>query len=35
LIGCHHRRQGTSPMMTHLTSNYANSPLRKPKIAKN
>jgi hypothetical protein len=35
LIGCHHRRQGTSPMMTHLTSNYANSPLRKQKLAKN
>jgi hypothetical protein len=35
LIGCHHQRQGTSPMMTHLTSNYANFPLNKPKLTKN
>jgi len=34
LIGCHHKRQGTSAMMTHLTFNCPNSPLRKPKIAK-
>jgi hypothetical protein len=34
LIECHHRRKGTSPMMTHLTSNCPNSPLKKPKIAK-
>jgi hypothetical protein len=35
LIGCHIQRQGISPMMTHLTSNCANFPLRKPKLAKN
>jgi len=34
LIRCHHKKQGTSAMMTHLTSNCPNSPLRKPKIAK-
>jgi hypothetical protein len=35
LIGCHHRKQGTSPMMTHLTSNCLNSPLRKSNLGKN
>jgi macrodomain Ter protein organizer (MatP/YcbG family) len=34
LIGCHYRRNGTSPMMTHLTSGCKNSPLKKSKVAK-
>jgi hypothetical protein len=35
LIGCHYRRNNTSPMMTHLTSNCPNSPLKKSKLPKN
>jgi hypothetical protein len=35
LIGCHHRRNGTSAMMTHLQFNCPNSPLKKSKLSKN
>jgi hypothetical protein len=35
LIGCHHKRQCTLLLMTHLTSNCTNSQLRKPKLVKN
>ncbi|XP_059441769.1 zinc finger BED domain-containing protein RICESLEEPER 2-like [Corylus avellana] len=34
LIGCHYRRNGTSSMMTHLTSGCQNSPLKKSKVTK-
>jgi hypothetical protein len=35
LIGCHCKINGTSPMMTHLTSNCPNSSLKKSKLLKN
>jgi hypothetical protein len=35
LIGCHYKRNDTLPMMTHLTSNCQNSPLKKSKLPKN
>jgi hypothetical protein len=35
LIGCHYKRNGTSAMMNHLTSNCPNSPLKKSKLPKN
>ncbi|XP_059462001.1 zinc finger BED domain-containing protein RICESLEEPER 2-like [Corylus avellana] len=34
LIGCHYRRNGTSPMMTHLTHGCPTSPLLKSKLSK-
>ena len=34
LIGCHYRRNGTSPMITHLTSGCQKSPLKKIKVTK-
>jgi hypothetical protein len=34
LIGCHYRRNGTSPMMTHLTHGCPTSPLKKSKLPK-
>jgi hypothetical protein len=35
LIWCHYKRNGTSPMMIHLTSNCPDSPLKKSKLPKN
>lgn len=35
LIGCHYKRNDTSAMMNHLTSNYPNSSLKKSKLPKN
>jgi len=35
LIGCHYKRNDTSPMMTHLTSNCPNSPFKILKLPKN
>jgi len=35
LIGCHYKRNDTSAMMNHLTSNCPDSPLKKSKLPKN
>jgi hypothetical protein len=35
LIGCHYKRNVTSAMMNHLTSNCPDSPLKKSKLPKN
>jgi hypothetical protein len=34
LIGCHYRKNGMSPMITHLTSGCQKSPLKKSKVTK-